>query len=181
LRVFEDRLLAKEASHDLDRLQIMIDTLEAGISGYQAADWLRAERAINVGLSDHRRSLAQFTFADDQERADRLVSALSDLTRTTLPAPPSVVLPEPRELELEQVMLPREAFFAAHDVVPVEDSVDRIAAEQVTPYPPGIPVILPGERISAGVVDYLRSGAEASMVIPDAADPTVKTLRVVKA
>jgi lysine decarboxylase len=181
LRVFEDRLVAKEASHDLDRLQIMIDTLDAGISGYQAADWLRAERAINVGLSDHRRILAQFTFADDQERADRLVSALADLTRTSLPSPQSVVLPEPRDLELEQVMLPREAFFAAQDVVPVDQAVGRIAAEQVTPYPPGIPAILPGERISAGVVDYLRSGTEATMAIPDAADPTVKTLRVVKA
>jgi arginine/lysine/ornithine decarboxylase len=180
LRVFEDRLVAKEASHDLDRLQVMIDVLDAGISGYQAADWLRAERAINVGLSDHRRILAQFTFADDQERADRLVSALADLTRTSLPSPKSVVLPEPHDLELEQVMLPREAFFAAQEVVPVEESVGRIAAEQVTPYPPGIPAILPGERISAGVIDYLRSGAQASMPIPDAADPGVKTLRVVR-
>ncbi|TDC30181.1 aminotransferase class I/II-fold pyridoxal phosphate-dependent enzyme [Kribbella albertanoniae] len=178
LRVVEDELLEKEASHDLDRLQIMIDTLEAGISGYQAADWLRAERAINVGLSDHRRILAQLTFADDKTQTDRLVSALADLTRTSLPAPASVVLPDPRELELEQVVLPRKAFFAAQDVVPITESVGRIAAEQVTPYPPGIPAILPGERITAGVVDYLRSGVEAGMVIPDAADPAVQTLRV---
>jgi lysine decarboxylase len=180
LRVFEDKLLAEEASHDLDRLQIMIDTLDAGISGYQAADWLRDERAINVGLSDHRRILAQLTFADDKTQTDRLVAALADLTRTSFPDPPSVVLPEPRELELEQVMLPRKAFFAPREVVPAAEAVGRIAVEQVTPYPPGIPVILPGERITAGVVDYLRSGVEASMVIPDAADPTVKTLRVVR-
>jgi lysine decarboxylase len=158
----------------------MIDTLEAGISGYQAADWLRAERAINVGLSDHRRILAQLTFADDETRTDRLIGALADLTRTSLPSPTSVVLPEPRELELEQAMLPREAFFAEQEVVPVEESVGRIAAEQVTPYPPGIPAILPGERISAGVVDYLRSGTQATMVIPDAADPSLKSLRVVR-
>ena len=179
LRVIEKQLVAKEASHDLDRLQIMIDTLDAGISGYQAADWLREERAVNVGLSDHRRILAQLTFADTPERTDRLVSALGDLTRTSLPAPSSVVLPEPRDLELEQVMLPREAFFAAQETVPVEEAADRIAAEQVTPYPPGIPVILPGERISAGVIDYLRSGKTATMVIPDAADPSLKSIRVV--
>ncbi|WP_344238630.1 aminotransferase class I/II-fold pyridoxal phosphate-dependent enzyme [Kribbella hippodromi] len=179
LRVIEDELVAKEASHDLDRLQIMIDTLDAGISGYQASDWLRSERAINVGLSDHRRILAQLTFADDKARVDRLVTALGDLTRTSLPAPPSVVLPEPRDLELEQVMLPREAFFAAHETVPIEDSVGRVAAEQVTPYPPGIPAIVPGERISAGVTEYLRSGKAATMVIPDAADPDLKTIRVV--
>jgi arginine/lysine/ornithine decarboxylase len=73
----------------------MIGTLDAGISGYQAADWLWEDRAINVGLFDHRRVLAQFTFADDQQHADRLVSALGDLTRTSLSAPTSVVLPEP--------------------------------------------------------------------------------------
>ncbi|WP_432947332.1 aminotransferase class I/II-fold pyridoxal phosphate-dependent enzyme [Kribbella sp. CA-253562] len=179
LRVFEDRLIAEEASHDLDRLQIMIDVLDAGISGYQAADWLREQKAINVGLSDHRRILAQFTFADDQDDADRLVSALAELTRTSLPQQRSVVLPDPSDLELEQAMLPREAFFARQETVAVQDAIDRIATEQITPYPPGIPAIVPGERISAGVVDYLRSGVAATMVLPDAADPEFKTVRVV--
>ncbi|TWD84565.1 arginine/lysine/ornithine decarboxylase [Kribbella amoyensis] len=180
LEVLDDRLVAKEASHDLDRLQIMIDTLAAGISGYQASDWLRAERSINVGLSDHRRIVAQFTFADDPLSADQLVTALADLTRTALPTPKSVVLPDPGELELEQVTTPREAFFADQETVPARDAVGRIAAEQVTPYPPGIPAIVPGERITAGVVDYLRSGIEATMVVPDAADPAVRTIRVVR-
>ncbi|HEY4571148.1 MAG TPA: decarboxylase, partial [Kribbella sp.] len=94
--------------------------------------------------------------------------------------PKSVVLPEPRELELEQVMSPREAFFAEQETVPAEEAVGRIGAEQLTPYPPGIPAVLPGERITEGVVDYLRSGIEATMVVPDAADPSVKTIRVVR-
>jgi arginine decarboxylase len=180
LNVLEDRLVAKEASHDLDRLQIMIDTLDAGISGYQASDWLRAERSVNVGLSDHRRIVAQFTFADDEQSADRLVSALADLTRTSLPAPKSVVLPSPEDLELDSVVSPREAFFAAQETVPAEEAVGRVAAEQLTPYPPGIPAILPGERITAGVVEYLTSGVAATMVVPDAADPSVRTIRVVR-
>ncbi|HEY3561143.1 MAG TPA: hypothetical protein VGL05_26950 [Kribbella sp.] len=180
LNVLDERLVAKEASHDLDRLQIMIDTLEAGISGYQASDWLRAERSVNVGLSDHRRIVAQFTFADDARSADRLVSSLADLTRTSLPAPRSVVLPTPQDLELESVVSPREAFFAAQEAVPADKAVGRVAAEQLTPYPPGIPAILPGERITTGVVDYLRSGVAATMVVPDAADPSVRTIRVVR-
>jgi lysine decarboxylase len=141
--VCEDQLVATEASHDLDRLQIMIDVLDAGISGYQAADWLREQKAINVGLSDHRRILAQITFADEQRDGDQLVSALAQLTRTSLPAPKSVVLPNPTDLELEQAMLPREAFFARQETVPIQDAVGRIAIEQITPYPPGIPAIVP--------------------------------------
>ncbi|WP_311770513.1 hypothetical protein [Arthrobacter sp. AZCC_0090] len=46
------------------------------------------------------------------------------------------------------------------------------------PYPPGIPAIVPGERINAAVVDYLESGLEAGMVLPDPADPTLRTIRV---
>jgi arginine/lysine/ornithine decarboxylase len=179
LRVVEGELISVEASHDLDRLQIMIDVLDAGISGYQAADWLREHQAINVGLSDHRRILAQLTFADDKSDTERLIGALAELTRTSLPSPTSVVLPDPTDLELEQAMLPRDAFFDRHDVVPVQEAVGRIAAEQVTPYPPGIPAVLPGEKITAGVIDYLRSGVAATMTLPDAADPEFNTVRVV--
>lgn len=77
-------------------------------------------------------------------------------------------------------MRPRDAFFGPVEVVPAVEAVGRIAAEQITPYPPGVPAVLPGERIEEAVVDYLRSGAEAGMVIPDAADPSVETIRVVR-
>lgn len=76
-------------------------------------------------------------------------------------------------------MTARDAFFGEVDVVPVAKAVDRVAAEQITPYPPGIPAIVPGERINAGVLDYLRSGPDAGMVLPDPADATLDTIRVV--
>jgi arginine/lysine/ornithine decarboxylase len=85
----------------------------------------------------------------------------------------------PATLELEQAMLPREAFFAEVDHVPAERAAGRIAAEMISPYPPGVPVIAPGEVITDEVLDYLRSGVEHGVLIPDAADPSVKTLRVV--
>jgi lysine decarboxylase len=89
-----------------------------------------------------------------------------------------VQLPDPEELELETVRLPRDAFFGAAEHVPVAEAAGRIAAEQATPYPPGIPAILPGERLNQAVIDYLRSGLEAGMVIPDAADSSLDTIRV---
>ncbi len=62
----------------------------------------------------------------------------------------------------------------------VLDAVGRIAADQITPYPPGIPVILPGERINQEVIDYLRTGLDAGMTLPDPADPSLKTIRVMQ-
>lgn len=182
LRVLHDELIREEASHDLDPFHVLIDVTGLGISGYQATDWLRHERRIDVGLNDSRHIEATFSQSDDQDTADRLVEALSGLVHATanLPRPPAVHLPGFADLEQETVMLPREAFFGPVEVVPGAQAAGRICAEQITPYPPGIPAILPGERINASVVDYLRSGVEAGMVLPDPADPTLKTIRVVQ-
>ncbi|WP_406443440.1 amino acid decarboxylase [Streptomyces sp. NBC_00631] len=91
-----------------------------------------------------------------------------------------VHLPEPAVLELEQAMLPRDAFFAEAEHVPAERAAGRIAAEMVTPYPPGVPVIAPGEVITDEILHYLRSGADHGVLIPDASDPSVRELRVVR-
>jgi arginine decarboxylase len=77
-------------------------------------------------------------------------------------------------------MLPREAFFGPVENVPAAEAAGRIAAEMATPYPPGVPLLLPGERINQAAIDYLRSGVEAGMVLPDPADPTLQTIRVVR-
>jgi lysine decarboxylase len=76
-------------------------------------------------------------------------------------------------------MLPREAFFAPKEAIPANKAVGRIAAEQIIPYPPGIPVIIPGERITAALLGYLISGLAAGMQLPDPADPSLRTIRVV--
>jgi arginine/lysine/ornithine decarboxylase len=180
LHVLQDELVRREASHDLDELQVLIDLTELGISGYQAADWLREHERVDVGLSDHGRILATLSLADDEDTAQRLRAALERLVEAAsgLPPPHPVKLPEPRELELESVERPRDAFFGPAEAVPVREAVGRVAAEQITPYPPGIPAVVPGERINQEVIDYLLSGLEAGMVLPDPADPKLQTVRV---
>jgi arginine/lysine/ornithine decarboxylase len=181
LRVLHHELVHVEASHDLDRLKIVIDLAELDISGYQAADWLRANQAVDVGLSDHRRIEAQLTFADNDTTAELLLNALDSLVKaaTELPKPRPIELPSPGDLELDTVMLPRDAFFAPCEDIPVSRATGRICAEQITPYPPGIPVLLPGERIGQNALDYVVSGVKAGMVLPDPADPKLNTVRVV--
>jgi arginine/lysine/ornithine decarboxylase len=181
LQVLEDELLGVEASHDLDRLQVLMDVSATGASGYQTADWLRANRHIDVGMSDHRRILATLSFADDKDTVERLVDALWAwrTSAETFEEPPRIRLPSPREIQLETAMLPRDAFFAAVEQVPAERAAGRVAAEQITPYPPGVPAVVPGELLTDAVIDYLRSGLAAGMNVPDPADPTLATWRVV--
>jgi arginine decarboxylase len=181
LHVLHDELIGAEASHELDPLKVIVDLSDLGISGYQAADWLRTQCAVDMGISDHRRVEAQLTIGDDPGTTALLLDALTALTKAApeLPKPSPVDLPGPDDLELETVMVPREAFFSRTEDVPAEQAAGRICAEQITPYPPGIPVLLPGERIGQKALDYLRSGVRAGMVLPDPADPELETIRVV--
>jgi arginine/lysine/ornithine decarboxylase len=169
------------AAFDLDPLVLTIDVRPLGITGYQAAEWLRAERHVDIGSADACRISARITHGDDDETERALVDGLRALVAAagSMERPPRVDLPEPRSLELEQATTPREAFFARVEQVPVDKAVGRVAAEMVSPYPPGVPVLAPGERISQEVVDYLTTGVAAGMLVPDAADSSMETLRVV--
>lgn len=179
--VMEDELLGMEASHDLDRLQVLMDVSATGAMGYDAADWLREHRNLDMGLADHRRVLATLSMADDKDTITSLVEGMTAWREQLKdPRPPDIRLPSPEELQLETVELPRDAFFGEVEVVPIGKAPGRIAAEQLTPYPPGIPAVVPGERLNEAVVDYLKSGHEAGMNVPDAADSRLDTVRVVR-
>lgn len=180
VKVLDDELLGVQASHDLDRMQVLIDVSATGTSGYQAHDWLREHAHLDMGMSDHRRILATLSMADDDHTAGRLIDALTLWRKAAddFEPPPRIDLPSPDELQLETVCLPRDAFFGRVETVPTGRAAGRVAAEQCTPYPPGIPAVVPGERLNDAVLDYLCSGVRAGMNVPDAADPSLQTIRV---
>ncbi|QES42685.1 ornithine decarboxylase [Streptomyces venezuelae] len=167
---------------DLDPLPVVMDLSALGTTGYAAADWLREHHHIDMHLFDHRRISAQLTYADDEATTTRLLDALRDLSRHAdeLGDAPQVDVPSPGDLRMPQADLPRDAYFARPEDVPVDEAAGRIAAEMITPYPPGIPVVLPGERLTEPVLTYLRSGVRAGMNLPDAADSSLETVRVVR-
>jgi arginine decarboxylase len=180
LRVMgEAEFTGPDRAHTYDPLKIVLDVDDLGISGYQAADWLRDHERVTVGLADHRRIVAHLTVADDRTTAATLLRAVAELVKADLPRPRPVDLPDPADLELRTEMLPRDAFFADTEQVSVADAAGRISAEMLTPYPPGAPAVLPGEVITTEVLDYLRSGLAAGMQIPDPVDAGLDSVRVV--
>jgi len=181
LTVLHDEFLGPDLADSVDPLKVVLDLAQLGISGYQAADWLREHQHVTVGLSDHRRIVAQFNHSDDEKTAGTLTDAIGALVKAapSFEKPPKVVLPSPREMELETAMLPRDAFFGPAEQVPLAEAPGRIAAEMITPYPPGAPGVLPGEVLTRPILDYLRSGLEAGMQLPDPADSELKSVRVV--
>jgi lysine decarboxylase len=177
----QDDFCGPDLADAFDPLPGVIDVSGLGVTGYQAADWLREHRSIDAHLADHRRIGAQITHGDDEETTGELLAALRDLARAApdLPRAARVEVPPPSELRLAQALLPRDAFFGPTQDVPVAEAPGRVSAEMVTPYPPGIPAVLPGERLTEPVLRYLRTGQAAGMHLPDPSNPELDTIRVV--
>jgi arginine decarboxylase len=164
-----------------DPTHVCVDVLGLGLTGYQAADWLREHCGVHVELADHRRVMALITFADNERTATRLVSALTDLAAAhagATPRDPSSFAPLPK-LRTETVMTPRQAYLGKAELVPWKKAAGRVSAEMICPYPPGIPVIAPGELLTEDIVDYLEEQAALGVMVEGAADESLAKLRVV--
>ena len=177
--VIDKSIHESEGVAEWDPLKLCVDVSKLGLTGYQVKEWLQSERRIAAQLGDARQVVCSLSYADDDAAIDRLAEAFEALVADP-PAPdrPELAVPPLDELNLEQVMPPRDAFFG--DTEQVVDPVGRVAAEMISPYPPGVPAILPGERFNESVAAYLRAGKAAGMTIPDASDPDLNTFRVVR-
>lgn len=158
-----------------------VDVAQLGVTGFAAADWLQQHRGIHVELSDHRRVMALVTYADGDENLARLVDGLRALAEHHDQADQNTIpdVPHPAELRTETVMLPRDAFLGATEMVGWRDAPGRISAEMICPYPPGIPIAAPGERLTREIVDYLQQVVAAGGMVEGAADESLAELRVV--
>jgi arginine/lysine/ornithine decarboxylase len=176
-----EELAARPGVTGVDPCHVLIETAPVGLSGYQADDWLREERQIDVELADHRRIMPLITFAHGPREVDRLTRALRDLVDSRASRDGGWIpeLPAGSELRTEQAMLPREAFFSTSEPVKPKAAVGRVSAELITPYPPGIPVLAPGERITDTVVDYLEKFVAAGGYVEGASDQSLDRFRVV--
>jgi arginine/lysine/ornithine decarboxylase len=123
------------------------------------------------------------SFAHGEAEIDRLVRALRALVDAHRDRDGEKVprFPSRPQIRSEQVMLPRDAFFAQAEMVKFKDAVGRISAEMVTPYPPGIPAVAPGELFTQENVDYLEEFVAVGGFVEGASDPMLQKLRVVEA
>jgi arginine decarboxylase len=176
-----ERLAVSKGVAAVDPTHPLIETWPVGLTGFQAADWVRDERHVTFELVDHRRVMPLITFAHDDRDIDRMVAALRDLVDAEGEPGNDARrdLPTRRELRTEQVMTPRDAFFARTEQVKPKDAPGRISAEMVTPYPPGIPAVVPGEAYSDAIIDYLEQVVTAGGYVEGAADQSLDRLRVV--
>jgi len=184
VRVMGKAILDGDARYALEETKVFFDVSDLGVTGYQAEDWLKKEHNVSLQLSDARHLLAVFTVGNDLKSARKLVSGVRALAEWARAEPehrksPPNDLPRLPELKTKLVMTPTKAFFGEVEHVPLKKAVGRVAAEMVSPYPPGIPRILPGELITEAHIQYFEVGMREGFFVLDPSDMTLRTLRIV--
>ena len=181
LEVLDERLLKHPGVYDYDPLRLAIDVRGTGATGYELGELLREQCDINLELSGEHMLVAVFGIAEPVgDSCKRLLKGLEETVdqvservrgRKRIP-----LGPPPRWGPL--ALTPREAFLGPQQVVPIEQSVGRVAAESLAAYPPGIPNVFPGERLTPQTISYIQRTIEAGGTIRGLSDPTLRTVRV---
>ncbi|MFH1453650.1 MAG: aminotransferase class I/II-fold pyridoxal phosphate-dependent enzyme [Armatimonadota bacterium] len=186
-KVYGRDIIGRPGVYDYDPTRVVFTAKNLGFSGYTVEKLLRNKYNIQVEMADLFNIVVLITLGHSVEDADKLINALADISKKCkenvekselfhkkIGKP--IKLPDFPAL----VLTPREAFVSDFKTVNFKESAGMISNEIITPYPPGIPLICPGERITQDIIDYLQIEIEAGVHIQGSVDPGLETIRVVK-
>lgn len=167
--------------YNFDETKLTVNVAGLGMTGFEVYDTLCNEYGIQLELADVYNILAIVSLGDeDGYFLDKLVKAFKDLSDKVYGKKPvieTVAIPL-KNPELQ--MLPKDAYYSKKDIVAIDDAVGRVIAESIMVYPPGIPILSPGEVITQEIIDYLKMLKTQNSHFTDLHDPTLQTLWVVK-
>jgi len=164
-----------------DPLRIVLDVRGTGRTGYEIADALRRSYDVHVELPMQATIVFIVGLGESVAALRRLAGDVEEtVKRLAEPGATAPIIPPVTSLQNEVALPPREAFLGAAELVGVDDAVGRISCESIASYPPGVPALLPGERISAETVTYLRELADSGARLHGASDPTFQTINVLR-
>jgi arginine decarboxylase len=162
-----------------DPLRIVLDVRGTGLTGYEIADALRRSYDVHVELPMQATVVFVVGLGETAGSLRRMAGDVDEIVkRMGQPGATAPIVPPATSLRNEAALPPREAFLGEAEQVAVNDAVGRISCESIASYPPGVPALLPGERISAETVTYLRELAASGARLHGASDPAFNTINV---
>ena len=173
---FGRELLNGDSIFDFDTTKLSIHTLDIGLAGIEVYDLLRDEYDIQIEFGDIGNILAYLSIGDRPQEVERLVSALAEIRRRY--QRDSTGLLSQEYIDPVVVASPQEAFYADKVSLPLIESEGRICSEFVMCYPPGIPLLAPGEKITAEILEHIRYAKEKGCSMTGPEDPDLKRINV---
>jgi lysine decarboxylase len=179
LYCFGEEVLEKEGAYGFDPTKITITSRELGLSGHDLEEILTEKYFIQPEMSDLYNVLCVFSFGDTKETVDKLLSALEEISAEEC----CKIIKKSEVLDIpsipESVLTPRDAFNSLTISIPLEDSIGLISAEFLMAYPPGIPILCPGEIVTQEIVDYVKALKAAKLYVQGTEDPEVNRIKIV--
>lgn len=173
---YSKELINGDSIYDFDVTKLSINTLDLGLAGIEVYDILRDEYDIQAEFGDIGNILAYISVGDREKDVERLVSALSEIKRLYKKDKTGMLKHE--YINPKVVLPPQEAFYADKKSVLLEDSIGNVCTEFVMCYPPGIPILAPGEEITGDIIDYIQYAKEKGSVLTGPEDMEIKRINV---
>lgn len=173
---FGRELMNGDSVFDFDSTKLSVHTRDIGLAGIEVYDILRDEYDIQIEFGDIGNILAYLSMGDRLQELERLVSALSEIRRHYQKDPAGMLTQE--YVEPEVVMSPQDAFYADKVSLPLGQSEGRVCSEFVMCYPPGIPILAPGERITAEILEHICYAKEKGCSMTGSEDPELQYINV---
>ena len=163
---------------DFDVTKLSVNTLDIGLAGIEVYDLLRDEYNIQIEFGDLGNILAYLSVGDRLQDVERLVSALSEVRRRFSRSKAGLMAQE--YIDPQVVVSPQDAFYAKNESLPLRETEGRVCSEFVMCYPPGIPILAPGERITSEILDYIEYAKEKGCSMTGPENPEIERLNVLK-
>lgn len=173
---FGRELINGDSIYDFDATKLSVHTREIGLAGIEVYDILRDDYDIQIEFGDIGNILAYLSMGDRPQELERLVSALADIRRRYQRDPSGLLSQE--YIDPEVVSSPQEAFYADKRSIPLKESVGKVCSEFVMCYPPGIPILAPGERITSDILDYIEYARSKGCSLTGPEDPDIQHINV---
>ena len=175
---FSRELINGDSVFDFDVTKLSVHTLEVGLAGIEVYDLLRDEYDIQIEFGDFGNVLAYLSIGDRKRDIERLVSALSEISRRF--GKEKVDLLEQEYIPPHVAVSPQEAFYAPKESLSLKECVGRICSEFVMCYPPGIPLLAPGEQVTQPIVEHIVYAKEKGCTLTGPEDEKIRYLNVLK-
>ena len=163
---------------DFDATKLSIHTLKIGLAGVEVYDLLRDDYGIQAEFGDMGNMLAIISVGDTRYNIERLASALSEIKR--LHGREGIALWDHEYIAPIVKLSPSEAFYAEREPIPLAECEGRVSSEFVMCYPPGIPILAPGELATREALDYIMYAKSKGSLVMEPQDMTLENIFVVK-
>lgn len=175
---YTSELINGDSIFDFDRTKLTVNTLGIGLAGIEVYDLLRDEYDIQMELGDIANVLAYLSIGDRERDMERLIGAMVEIKRKYSRDNTGMYTQE--YIEPKVAVSPQSAFYAEKESLSLTETEGRICSEFVMCYPPGIPILAPGEEITAQILEYIVYAKEKGCSMTGPEDPGIERLNVLK-